>query len=63
METSDWKSRAENAERMLRLRNRQLATQRKFWLRDAKEALTGDLRALRNRVEMAEADPVEVVLS
>lgn len=36
---------------------------RKHWLRASKAALAGDTRELRNRVELAEADPVEVVLS
>lgn len=53
----------DRAQHFLRLRDRQITTLRKFWLRDAEEALAGDLRALRNRVEMAKADPVEVVLS
>jgi hypothetical protein len=33
------------------------------WLRAAKEALNGDLRALRNRVEIREAPQIDVVLS
>ena len=53
----------DRAQHFLRLRDRQITTLRKFLLRDAEEALAGDLRALRNRVEMAKADPVEVVLS
>ena len=42
---------------------KRLAIQSKHWLRAAKSALAGDTRELRNRVELAEADPAEVVLS
>lgn len=45
---------------ILTLRDRQLSFLRKMWVRDAKEALDGDLRSLRNRVEMYEAPPVEI---
>lgn len=45
------------------IRERQLKQCNDFWYRAAKEALAGDSRALRNRVEMYEAPPVEVVLS
>lgn len=36
---------------------------RKFWLQAARRALAGDQSELRNRVDMAEAPPVEIVLS
>lgn len=38
-------------------------TTQRGWMRDAREALAGDLRALRDRVEMHDAGPVDVVLS
>ena len=34
-----------------------------FWMRAARSALEGDMAELRNRVEMAEAEPLEIVLS
>ena len=45
------------------LRERQLKQCNDHWLRAAREALAGDMRALRNRVEMADAPSVDVVLS
>lgn len=57
---------AMDAERLrffIRLRDRQIATSTKFWITAAKEALAGKPQALRNRIELAEAGPVEVVLS
>lgn len=33
------------------------------WLRAAKSALAGDMRDLRNRVEICEAEPIDLVLS
>jgi hypothetical protein len=42
---------------------KRLDIQSQHWLRAAKAALSGDMRELRNRVELAEAAPVEVVLS
>lgn len=63
MEEIDWKARAERAETLLRIRDRQIETARKYWIIAAKEALAGDTRTLRNRVDMAEAPPVEIVLS
>jgi hypothetical protein len=53
----------EQLRRFVRQRDRLAANSRKYWIRDAKEALNGDVRALRNRVDMAEADPVDVVPS
>ena len=52
---------AQDAE-LKRLRRR-MEMQSKYFLRDAKQALAGDPRALRNRVEMMEAEPLEIVLS
>jgi len=42
---------------------KRLEIQREHWLRAAKSALSGDMRDLRNRVELAEAPPIELVLS
>lgn len=47
----------------LRARLRIHHSSRKAWLEAAKLALAGDMRSLRLRVEMAEAPPVEIVLS
>lgn len=67
----DDKARADRAEaENARLRDfwvawahRRLEVQRKHYLRDAKLALNGDMRALRNRVEMMEAEPMPIVPS
>lgn len=42
---------------------RRESTSHRFWMRAAKSALAGDARELHNRVELAEAPPVAVVLS
>ena len=42
---------------------KRLEINRAMFLRDAKMALAGDMRALRNRVELMEAEPVPLVLS
>lgn len=42
---------------------KRLDVQHTNWLRAAKAALNGDMRELRNRVELAEAPPVDIVLS
>ena len=42
---------------------KRLEINRAMFLRDAKLALAGDMRALRNRVELMEAEPVPIVLS
>ena len=47
----------------LRGRLRVYSNGEKAWLRAAKEALAGNMRSLRNRVEMREAPPAEIVLS
>lgn len=50
-------------ERTIARMHRQSGTNRTFWVRAAKAALAGDMRELRNRVDMAEAPPVDVVRS
>lgn len=42
---------------------KRLDIQTKYWMRAAKSALAGDMRELRNRVELIEAGPLDVVLS
>jgi hypothetical protein len=46
--------------RLLRLRDRQLCHSRDSWVRAAKEALAGDPRNLRNKVDMEEMGPVTI---
>jgi len=53
----------EKAEHLLMQRDRMAQNSRKFWVRAAKAAIAGDFRDLRNRVEMAEAPPMEIVHS
>lgn len=53
----------ERLERIIARRDRLAETSRTFWVRAAKAAMAGDMRELRNRVDMAEAPPVDVVLS
>lgn len=45
------------------IRERQLKQCNLYWYRAAVEALSGDTRALRNRVAMYDAPPMQVVLS
>ncbi len=47
----------------LDLRDRQLIMQRDSWVKAAELALAGDLRALRLRVDMAKAGPLQIVAS
>jgi hypothetical protein len=47
--------------RLLKIRDRQTIQNRAHWVRAAKLALEGSPQELRNRIEMAEADPVELV--
>ncbi|RTL72367.1 MAG: hypothetical protein EKK41_05085 [Hyphomicrobiales bacterium] len=54
---------ADHLRHLLSVRDRQAEASRKFWIRAAKSALAGDPRELRNRVDLAEAGPVEIVLS
>ena len=42
---------------------KRLESRNAMFLRDAKLALAGDMRALRNRVDMMEAEPMPIVLS
>jgi hypothetical protein len=55
----------EDAQRAAQLAKRREDTARKFWIRDAKEALAGKPLALRNRVELCESpeNEMRVVLS
>lgn len=54
---------ADRLRHFLRLRDRQALQSRAFWVRAAKEALAGDMRSLRLRVEVAEAPEVVIVQS
>ncbi len=56
-------SRAEVAEKRVKTAVRSRESSHQFWLRAARKALDGDMRELRNRVELCEAVPVDVVLS
>jgi hypothetical protein len=47
----------------LQWHQKRMEISRGFWLRAGKKALGGDLRELRNRVDLAEAEPVQLVLS
>ena len=47
----------------LRLRDRQIKSSTKFWVRASKAAFNGDMRELRNRVDLIEAPFVPIVLS
>jgi len=50
-------------EQEIRMLRRRLDMSTKYWMRAAKAALAGDMRELRNRVDMIEAGPLEIVLS
>lgn len=50
-------------ERRIKVQNRSALNTRSFWVRAAKAAMAGDFRELRNRVDLCEAPPVEIVLS
>ena len=50
-------------EREIEILKRTLDRRERFWLRAARKALDGDLSELRNRVDMHDAEPAEVVLS
>ncbi|REF70420.1 hypothetical protein [Paracoccus versutus] len=50
-------------EREVEILKRRLTMSTKYWMRAAKAALDGDMRELRNRVEMIEAGPLDIVLS
>lgn len=47
----------------LQWHQKRMGISRAFWLSASKAALDGDLRELRNRVALAEAEPVQLVLS
>jgi hypothetical protein len=47
-------------QRLLRNRDRMAEASRKFWVRAAKAAMAGDFRELRNRVDLAEAEPMQI---
>ncbi len=51
-----------DAETVVILRCR-LAASQKYWLRAARMALAGNASELRNRVEMFDAEPLEIVQS
>ncbi len=51
------------SEHLLAHRTKQMDTSRRFWLRAAKSALAGAPGELRNRVELAEAGPLDIVQS
>lgn len=42
---------------------RTIERNRKYWIRAAKKALDGDTRELWTRVQMCEAEPLEIVQS
>jgi hypothetical protein len=62
-ERAELLARVAKHERTITRMHRQAATSRRFWIRDAEEALAGNPQSLRNRIEMAKSDPVDVVLS
>lgn len=47
----------------LQWHHKRVEISRGLWLRASKKALDGDMRELRNRVDLAEAEPVQLVLS
>lgn len=51
------------SEHFLALRDKQIETNRKFWIRAAEAALAGELGELRNRVELAKTPMAEIVQS
>lgn len=53
----------ERLQRLLKQRDRLAESSRKFWVRAGEAALNGDTRELRNRIELAKAEPATVVLS
>jgi hypothetical protein len=50
-------------ERRIEILERRLKMSNQAWVRAAKEALDGDVRALRLQVEFHEAPPMKIVLS
>lgn len=63
MNKSDQEIEIEMLRRIIKRRDRQLERLQNYWVRAAKEAMNGDMRGLRLQVALAEAEPVEVVLS
>lgn len=63
MNKSDQEIEIEMLRRIIKRRDRQLERLQNYWVRAAKEAVNGDMRGLRVQVALAEAEPVEVVLS
>jgi hypothetical protein len=59
LETTDGK----RLTRLLAIRDRQATQSTMFWIRASKKALAGDPRELANRVALAEAEPLELILS
>lgn len=57
------KADLDRAVRLLKQRDRLAESSRKYWVRAAESALAGDMRELRNRVELAKAPPLDIVLS
>lgn len=50
-------------ERLVRNRDSLAESSRKFWVRAAKAAMAGDFRELRNRVDLSEAPPLQIIQS
>lgn len=51
------------SEREIEILKRRLEMSTKYWIRAAKKAIAGDSRELANRVALAEAEPLELILS
>lgn len=67
-DASEAQNREKDAEiarlkRLVEIRDRHANTSSRFWVRAGKAALAGDPRELRNRIDLAEAPPVDLVLS
>lgn len=57
------KEREKQKDHWLAWSRKRMDISREFWLRASKKALSGDMAELRNRVELSESGPVEIVLS
>lgn len=55
--------RAAKAERLVRMRDRQIEQSARYWCRVGDRALAGDMGPLRNRIQMHREPPLEVSLS
>ena len=62
-ELSKLREENERLNHLLKQRDRMSKTSRDYWVRAAREAMNGDFRALRNRVDLSTAPPMQVVLS